>query len=344
MKNVDNMQTPLVSIIITSYNRAHSIEAAIRSSLEQTYHNIEIIISDNCSTDNSMEIINQYGDDPRVRIFRNDTNIGMIPNFRKATEELAKGEFITYVSSDDRLTDKEFIAKSMELAAKYSNVVLIFGKLRQVSTDGTILGETNEFPFWQSEFLEGKDVFLRYVENSWLSWGGCILNKKELNIMEPFEDYHSGKDIEINLKLLLKGNACFINSFCYEQGIHFKNASLSSDVANRMLVAKKIFDETHAEAVKLYPGEQAQFDKWRQHVLQTYFKQTLIILKIDKPKEFREMLSEVKQKYPVVYAGINKDIRWKLMNKMYHPALFPLLKLLSPKRYQYFKQKLKGVS
>ncbi|MBS1757264.1 MAG: glycosyltransferase, partial [Bacteroidetes bacterium] len=51
---------PLVSIVITSYNRAHYIEEAIRSALAQDYRNLEIIISDNCSTDGSSEIFKKY--------------------------------------------------------------------------------------------------------------------------------------------------------------------------------------------------------------------------------------------------------------------------------------------
>jgi len=58
------MQTdkPLVSIIIPTYNRANYLEKAIESVLKQTYENIEIIVSDNASTDNTMEVMQKYKD------------------------------------------------------------------------------------------------------------------------------------------------------------------------------------------------------------------------------------------------------------------------------------------
>ena len=69
------MNLPLVSIIITNYNREKTIARAIESALEQDYHNIEIIISDNCSTDNSHSIISNYIKDKRICYYRNEINL-----------------------------------------------------------------------------------------------------------------------------------------------------------------------------------------------------------------------------------------------------------------------------
>src|SRR5262245_45552735 len=112
---------PLVSIVITSYNRARWIGKAIESALAQDYPNIEIIVSDNCSTDNSDEIIKSYCHDPRIRYSRNAENIGMIPNFQKAFFEIAKGDYITNISSDDYLVHPQFISKAVDIINKYEN-------------------------------------------------------------------------------------------------------------------------------------------------------------------------------------------------------------------------------
>jgi glycosyltransferase involved in cell wall biosynthesis len=75
---------PLVSIIITSYNRASAIEEAINSALAQDYNNIEVVISDNASTDNTDAVLSKYKDDERVKCFKNEINVGAIPNYKKA--------------------------------------------------------------------------------------------------------------------------------------------------------------------------------------------------------------------------------------------------------------------
>ena len=75
---------PLVSIIITSYNRADLVGKAIGSAIEQDYPNLEIIITDNCSTDESEKVIREYIHDKRVKYSRNETNIGHVAQFQKS--------------------------------------------------------------------------------------------------------------------------------------------------------------------------------------------------------------------------------------------------------------------
>lgn len=94
------MTAPTVSILITSYNRAPYIGEAIESALQQTFQDYEVIVSDNCSTDNTMEILERYKSHPKVRIHRNETNLGQFPN-RNMCASLARGKYIKYLDSDD---------------------------------------------------------------------------------------------------------------------------------------------------------------------------------------------------------------------------------------------------
>ena len=92
---------PLISVLIPSYNYARYIERAIDSVLGQTYDNFEIVVTDNRSTDNTMQILRErYFSDARVRVFENQTNIGMAPNFNLAYT-YARGAFVVWLSADD---------------------------------------------------------------------------------------------------------------------------------------------------------------------------------------------------------------------------------------------------
>ena len=77
---------PLVSICIPNYNNAQFIGEAIESSIAQTYPNLEIIVVDNVSTDNSWEIIQNYAQHKYVKVFLNEKNLGMVGNFRRTYE------------------------------------------------------------------------------------------------------------------------------------------------------------------------------------------------------------------------------------------------------------------
>lgn len=93
------MNNPLVSVIIPAYNRGHLIRKAVDSVLNQTYDNIEIIIVDDCSTDNTKEVILNI-DDHRVKYLKNETNSG--PSYsRNFGIKHSVGDYIAFLDSDD---------------------------------------------------------------------------------------------------------------------------------------------------------------------------------------------------------------------------------------------------
>lgn len=95
------MNSPLVSVLMTSYNREKYIAAAIESVLASTYTNFELIITDDKSSDNTVNIAEQYAIiDNRVRVFVNEKNLGDYPNRNKAAS-FAKGVYLKYVDADD---------------------------------------------------------------------------------------------------------------------------------------------------------------------------------------------------------------------------------------------------
>jgi glycosyltransferase involved in cell wall biosynthesis len=92
---------PLVSILIPTYNRSHLLRKALCSALEQEYPNIEVIVSDNASTDDTEALLQQLRGE-RLRSVRQSTNIGMYPNWN-ACLGLARGEYALVLSDDDIL-------------------------------------------------------------------------------------------------------------------------------------------------------------------------------------------------------------------------------------------------
>jgi glycosyltransferase involved in cell wall biosynthesis len=96
------MPKPKVSILIPSYNYAHYLGEAIESALIQTYDNFELIVLDNCSTDNTEEIVRNFmARDTRILYFKNATNIGMYRNYNEALL-YATGEYIKFLNADDK--------------------------------------------------------------------------------------------------------------------------------------------------------------------------------------------------------------------------------------------------
>jgi glycosyltransferase involved in cell wall biosynthesis len=186
-----------VSVIITSYNRGHFIADAIRSALNQNYPNLEVIITDNNSTDNTDIVVKEFLTDPRIVYSKNKTNIGMIPNFSKGIYELACGEYVTFLSCDDYFTDNNFISESILLMNKYPNVTLVFCKTGMVtSKNPNSIIDVVDTSLFKQEFYRGIDLFLKLANRLGLGFGGCLLHRQSalkngiFKFDTPSADFH----------------------------------------------------------------------------------------------------------------------------------------------------------
>lgn len=93
---------PAVSVVIPAFNYGRFLPKAIRSALEQGIDTIEVVIVDDCSTDDTAQRIAPLLDDPRVRYIRNDFNLGAVPNVNKAFGE-AHAPYVLLLGADDFL-------------------------------------------------------------------------------------------------------------------------------------------------------------------------------------------------------------------------------------------------
>lgn len=120
-------QYPKVSVMIPTYNQENYIAQAIESVLMQDYENLEIIISDDCSTDKTGEIAQKYASDSRVRYIRNTRNLGRVGNYRNTLLKHTTGEWIVNLDGDDYYTDNTFISRAISSILSQKNVVCLFG-------------------------------------------------------------------------------------------------------------------------------------------------------------------------------------------------------------------------
>lgn len=115
---------PLVTIGIPTYNRPAGLERTLRAITAQTYQNLEIVISDNCSPDEAVQDIAQQfvARDARVTYFRQETNIGAVGNFF-ALLDLAKGDYFMWAADDD-WWDNDFVEVSVGLLLENPNAAV----------------------------------------------------------------------------------------------------------------------------------------------------------------------------------------------------------------------------
>lgn len=159
------MKKTLISIILPVFNGAEFLEQAIKSILNQSYTSFELIIVNDCSTDNSLEIMNSFSNvDERIIVIQNSTN-KKLPATLNIGHKLAKGDFITW-TSDDNVLKFNFLEEQLKAIEK-EKVDIVYSNYDVICADNSIkrthkAGPTEHLLFGNkigASFLYRKNVF-----------------------------------------------------------------------------------------------------------------------------------------------------------------------------------------
>jgi glycosyltransferase involved in cell wall biosynthesis len=133
-----SIQSPCVSVCLPVYDGENYIREAIRSVLDQTFEDFELIISDNASTDRTPDICREVAArDQRVRYFRADVNRGLAWNFNRAFE-LATGRYLMWMGHDD-IMGREYISRCVEAMEQNPGAVVCFSYENHIDENGNLI-------------------------------------------------------------------------------------------------------------------------------------------------------------------------------------------------------------
>jgi len=183
----------MISILTTVYNREKYLAECIESVLASTFQDWEMIIVDDCSTDNSVQIAREYEKkDARIKVYVNQQNLGDYPNRNKAAS-YAKGKYIKYLDADDLIYPHglEIMVRTMELFPE-----AVLGISKEVAEDD------QPFPF----LLKPKEAFKReLLMRGVLKTGptATIIRKKEFEQLGRFTGTQYIGDTEMWYKIAL---------------------------------------------------------------------------------------------------------------------------------------------
>lgn len=198
------------SVVIPTYNRAHLIEKTLQSVLKQTYTNFEVIIVDNCSTDNTLEVLEKYADDSRIKVIVHDRNYERSRS-RNTGMMNAAGEYLTFLDSDD-LMKESCLEDASEFARKHPAYPVFHNRYMFCDEDETLIRRFQDSPdrnhplnaILRGNFLACIGVFInreiyqrfRFVENKtiigsedWLFWIQVIAHTKKLGFIDKVNSF-----------------------------------------------------------------------------------------------------------------------------------------------------------
>lgn len=182
---------PQVSVIIPNYNHSNFLDRRVRSILDQTFTDLELIILDDCSLDNSREVIERYRSEPRVsEIIYNQINSGS--TFKQWDKGIsrAKGEYIWIAESDD-YCEPSFLHELVTPLQNNPDLVLSFCQALFVSPEGEILEQTGKRNL--AEYVAGNVFLSRYMLGSNGIPNASMLVFRKSTIKLISEDYKKMK-------------------------------------------------------------------------------------------------------------------------------------------------------
>lgn len=187
------MKTPLVSVIVPNYNYADYLPLRIRSVLNQSFRDMEVILLDDASSDHSMEVLQRYQqEDPRVSaVVRNEQNSGSPFRQWKKGMELARGTYIWIAESDD-YADCSFLRKTVSLLEQYPAAAYCFTGSYVVDESGHVLDK--DMDCWTKQqqqnpmgykVFPGKDYVARnlYWMNYVYNASGVLFRKQAFQLL-----------------------------------------------------------------------------------------------------------------------------------------------------------------
>jgi glycosyltransferase involved in cell wall biosynthesis len=304
-----------VSIIIPTFNRAKYLTRAVNSALAQDYNDMEVIVSDNDSTDDTGVVVENFMDDKRFKYFKNSKNLGMAPNWRKALNEYATGDFFIILSDDDYLIDNQYISKAVKLINTDPEIVIVYA-------NGYIINENINkkekliLPFKSVE--SGKTIFLS--RNTVFPQDFCLCNilfKRNLALkLKAFSnDYNVSCDSELFLKMCLYGKVGIIHDPVSVYQLHSDNLLLK--MKNDLKLLTNNYDhilEPYKLAKKSDLFLNKELEEWEDRVMVPYMFYILIIVMIFQVDYYNKFEEYLKKKDPDVFNKVHKMLRFKIVS------------------------------
>jgi hypothetical protein len=243
----------LISVCMRNYNYGHVLARAIQSVLNQTCADFELVIVDDCSTDNSAEVAGAFTD-KRLKFHQNAQRIGSVANLNRCLD-LARGDYICILDSDDVL-----LPRSLETRARvldnHADVGFVFSGLEVVDGEGSTAREF--VPFDGPHIVDGQVEFRHLaILGNYVYWQTAMFRKELCDRLGRFDetiDYSSAWALW--LRMCLHGQVAYLPECLARKYEHPHNLSAEFDGTNRAgmeeyRVLSRVFSSLPPHAIHL---------------------------------------------------------------------------------------------
>jgi glycosyltransferase involved in cell wall biosynthesis len=242
-----------VSILIPTYNRADLLPATLDSALSQTYRDIEVIVSDNASTDNTPELMQAYVErDHRVKYIRRSLNEGPIVNYSTAWNA-AVGDYVAFLDSDDLFHPTKIERQLQAFGARPSDTGFVHTGFCYIDRHGKPLSRTVMLP--EGDLFE---PLLRYQAPIWF---GAVLFTRKCIERTGWLDASVAQAADVDY--LLRATRLGYRAGCVQEALYSHRHHGNNQSNNITGLAKSLF--TIYERIYAEPDVAAKYKPWRNY-------------------------------------------------------------------------------
>ena len=256
----------LVTIMIPTYNQARYTAQAVESAFLQSYANIEVVVSDDASADNTREVMERFKGERVFRYHRNAVNIGRVGNYRRLLYELAKGDLMLNLDGDDLLADPNYIAQAVDLFEQMPDLALVFADKKSFTGDPPSLSWAAKSPV---RLLDGKEVLLNYWRREFvLNHLTAIYKRADAMAIDFYSKDIISTDMESLLRLIYGRRIAKVETIGGFWRHHGSNASVRLSVSKALMNLSMI--ESIYEFLRVrHPESMSRLDRWRRRFLKS---------------------------------------------------------------------------
>ncbi|MEE9356734.1 MAG: glycosyltransferase [Methylococcaceae bacterium] len=297
---------PIVTIGIIAYNYDQYLGHAIQSALDQTASDsLEVLVIDDCSTDDTETVVHGFAKDPRVRYIKNEHNLGTVLNANKCLAH-ARGCYFLLLGADDFLLPGA-IKSLLNVVENDGNVDLVYGRYVIADGQGVVNNLVNHPGHKKFSYLGERNEFadlLRY--DCYINMGASLFRKTALQSMGFFDDqlkiddqgrFFRATDYDLMLRLSAAGKRfAFVNQLMSAFRVHGNQASVGDNYLKEGIQLKE-----HLELLEKYIVPE-------NHSLIIGHQQSIIELFKGKIRNFKQYPTEYAALYPAIENRINTVI------------------------------------
>src|SRR6185437_3617110 len=217
---MESNRPPKVSVVVPNYNHARFLRQRIDSILNQSFQDFELILLDDCSTDDSRPILSSYASDPRVRLEFSEKNSGNSYKQWNKGVRFARGQYVWIAESDD-CADPRLLEKLVALLDANPSVQFAFCRSRMLSEDGSLDGFA-ETRFWASDqdcwsadyCKDGSEVCRNYMirTNIVLNASSALFRKAAYeSVGGADENFRLMSDWKLWASMMLQGKVAYLS-------------------------------------------------------------------------------------------------------------------------------------